>query len=106
LSRRAHKITAITYLYGREIYYIGNEWCWAEDMTPIGMPWRVCPHCGKYPLEDHEDPPDPCMGWVPGIRYACCGHGNIEEAYVLLESDELYSGYDAILIIEHLRREL
>ncbi len=21
------------------------------------------------------DRPDPCLGWLPGVEFACCGHG-------------------------------
>lgn len=25
--------------------------------------------------------PDPCLGYLPGIAHACCGHGKIRNAY-------------------------
>lgn len=32
----------------------------------------VCPHCH---MERKEDGHDPCLGALPGVEYACCGHG-------------------------------
>jgi hypothetical protein len=26
--------------------------------------------------------PDPCIGYLPGVYNACCGHGNPAEAYL------------------------
>ena len=40
---------------------------------------RPCPHCGLVAgpwTPDGEMAPDPCLGWLPGVRYACCGHGH------------------------------
>lgn len=32
----------------------------------------VCPECG---LARGEDKVDPCLGKLPGVLFACCGHG-------------------------------
>ena len=29
-----------------------------------------------------EPEPDPCLGWLPGVHSACCGHGEPEKACV------------------------
>jgi hypothetical protein len=44
----------------------------------------VCKKCGKSYLPTIE--PDPCLGMIPGVAHACCGHGNIERAYVTFGS--------------------
>jgi hypothetical protein len=31
-----------------------------------------CPECH---LKRGPDLHDPCIGYLPGVRYACCGHG-------------------------------
>lgn len=38
---------------------------------------RKCVHCGA----EWENGPDPCLGILPGIAHACCGHGEIRPAY-------------------------
>lgn len=42
-----------------------------------------CPLC-LYPLEEYEH--DPCMKNLPGVKNACCGHGE-QVAYATLESN-------------------
>lgn len=30
------------------------------------------------------DGPDPCLGMIPGVSHACCGHGDAKKAYAVL----------------------
>ena len=32
----------------------------------------ICPECGMVRKADGFDP---CLGELPGVKYACCGHG-------------------------------
>ena len=41
-----------------------------EDGTPIDVE-RACSHCKRMPVNGH----DACLGELPGIMSACCGHG-------------------------------
>lgn len=62
-----------------------------------------------------EGEPDPCVGMIPGVSHACCGHGVVQDAYVLLggqpgqPADEghpildLRAG-DAVAFFDHVRR--
>ena len=43
-----------------------------------GDPNRVCGHCG---LPNTTDGYDGCLGKLPGVVNACCGHGVKAEAY-------------------------
>ncbi len=36
--------------------------------------WK-CPLCGLCRKRDNG--PDPCLGELPGVDYACCGHGGM-----------------------------
>lgn len=36
-------------------------------------PEWVCPECGMK--REVECGPDPCIGLLPGVDFACCGHG-------------------------------
>lgn len=46
------------------------------DLTGASrMQYRVgwlCPHCKQRRGKDYIDP---CLGKLPGVRSACCGHG-------------------------------
>jgi len=39
---------------------------------------KKCGRCGERVIL-HE--PDPCLGYLPGIAHACCGHGVSARAY-------------------------
>ncbi|MGD9157674.1 MAG: hypothetical protein PVG39_04655 [Desulfobacteraceae bacterium] len=50
---------------------------------------RPCPKCGmKRTKEGH----DPCLGTLPGVIGACCGHG-IEEGYIAFENRMVIHGF-------------
>ncbi len=38
----------------------------------------VCPECKETRGADLHDP---CLGRLPGVRYACCGHGGKAPGY-------------------------
>lgn len=38
-------------------------------------------HCAKCE-RDVPAGPDICLGLIPGVSHACCGHGKIDSAYV------------------------
>lgn len=46
--------------------------------------WK-CPECG---LTRQFDQLDPCFGRLPGVVFACCGHGGLvgTDGYVYFES--------------------
>lgn len=49
---------------------------------------KPCPKCGMLPTkEGHDD----CIKNLPGIIYACCGHG-IEEGYLYFENGIVIRG--------------
>ncbi len=43
--------------------------CWYYKDTNTKLN-KVCPICGKDQIEE-----DPCLGHLPGVWSACCGHG-------------------------------
>lgn len=70
-------------------------WRWADTNAKvrrkggvINMAGRVCPKCGLLPTsEDH----DPCIANLPGVAYACCGHG-VEQGYVKFTDGRVIRG--------------
>ena len=36
----------------------------------------VCPACGM--IREKDNGPDPCIGELPGVSFACCGHGGVK----------------------------
>jgi len=49
---------------------------------------RDCKKCGK-PMKWRD--PDPCLGVLPGVAYACCGHG-AEQGYIYFHSGVVIRG--------------
>jgi hypothetical protein len=43
---------------------------------------RVCPKCKM--MKD-KDGYDHCLGYLPGVAHACCGHGVVGREYVIIE---------------------
>lgn len=61
-----------------------NPWRYADNdevYNNDGQHERPCKRCGKMPTEEGHDA---CLGNIPGVVAACCGHG-IEDPYVLTE---------------------
>jgi len=44
----------------------------------VGSRFDICGKCGEH-LSFRE--PDPCLGTLPGVAHACCGHQNEQMAY-------------------------
>ncbi len=74
------------------LYHDGSfTWLRLETRRWVKDFWRKpCKVCGKRrPLGiaaqfegKVERQPDWCLGWMPGVENACCGHGCVEDAYV------------------------
>jgi hypothetical protein len=74
-----HKIFSVD---GRNYFYADNHQAY-EDAEP-----RACPKCKKMPTEDGHDP---CIANLPGVAYACCGHG-VDDAYVKFPDGTVITG--------------
>jgi hypothetical protein len=62
-----------------------DDWLYTDNGMPVEMEERPCPHCGELP---HPNRPDPCLGMLRGVDFACCGHGRPEPnaAYVSFDA--------------------
>ncbi len=90
-------------------YYRGNKtlcvfggWYYADTLEIVSN-LRGCGICKKpFTKEGH----DPCLGTLPGVANACCGHGRDDEAYVQFLDMTRVGGEMAIIILNRLKREL
>lgn len=62
---------------------------WGGEKEPCGLCGQPC---GRYEWTDDGDI-DPCLGYLPGVTNACCGHGNPGEAYVIFENGIALRGF-------------
>ena len=60
-----------------------------EDGVLVRDGERPCNHCGL--TAEGEEAPDPCLGMIEGVKFACCGHGQrttgVGSAYVSFEEE-------------------
>lgn len=47
---------------------------------------KQCVACGVA-RPNKGDVPDPCLGHLPGLRFACCGHGSASLCYLVRDED-------------------
>jgi len=102
---REKGVFQIPKLRGHEIQLLNGEWVYADNKQPTVETWqsRACGHCGLHnTVEGH----DGCLGTLPNIMNACCGHGDVRQAYVQFWDDEVLNGQEAIEKIEELKGEL
>jgi hypothetical protein len=65
---------------GHIIYSDFNGQFWYEDGTKVKDDIdRACGHCGQ---ENTSEGHDACLGTLPNVMNACCGHGSINDAYI------------------------
>ena len=76
----------------------GQTWLYVDTGRPVADdPNRACGHCGgRNTLEGH----DHCLGTLPRVINACCGHGVDGDAYVVFENGSRMAGPAALMWIE------
>lgn len=80
-------MTSYSFDRGYKTYYNEEkkEWLYCDDDTSAKVE-RQCKNCGHMPLETGEDW---CLGNIPNVKNACCGHGVIE-GYFQLEDGRIF----------------
>ena len=66
-----------------------NGWLYADKGQSIKDDKRHCGHCGKQGVKDH----DYCLGTLPGVANACCGHGDRSRAYIQFTNGLIIRGF-------------
>lgn len=72
--------------YNISTHINGNLVLWDEekerwlyiDGTDAWQNPRPCPKCNQLPTPEGHDA---CLGQLPGVEYACCGHG-VSQGYI------------------------
>ena len=91
------------YLRGHKIEKLNSEWVYSDTKEPTAYNERDCGFCG---MNNTKDGHDGCLGTLPGLMNACCGHGELNTAYVQFLDNKIISGQDSIKIIEILKRNI
>ncbi|AUN96444.1 hypothetical protein C0099_11205 [Pseudazoarcus pumilus] len=80
---------------GHPIVWIGDRWIYSDNKQPIpgyGGTMRPCIVCGSEKWSGDGDV-DECLGLLPGVTNACCGHGDRDTSYVVFESGVVLRGF-------------
>ncbi|MDQ0158986.1 hypothetical protein [Alkalibacillus salilacus] len=94
-------MTARAKLRGHDIECVEGQWIYSDLSEPTVNNERDCNYCG---LENTLKGHDGCLGTLPGIMNACCGHGQTNEAYLQFWNGDCVRGYDAISLIAILKQ--
>ena len=63
-------MTVRSYSRGWPIEFV-NEWIWSDTREKITK-LRACKKCNCFPTKEGYDA---CLGFICGVKSACCGHG-------------------------------
>lgn len=86
---------------GHIIRPIGEDfWVYADTNELVkDNPERACGHCQ---LKNTPEGHDGCLGKLPEVMNACCGHGEPRAAYVQLTGGKVIRGVEAVRLQERL----
>ena len=59
-------------------------WVTCKKCKWYGLVRYPCKRCGRMPTKGGHDA---CLGELPGVQFACCGHG-IEHGYMVFDNDK------------------
>lgn len=74
---------------------IGGQWFFCDNGQSVKKTWeqRPCGHCG---LHNTDEGHDGCLGTLPDVMNACCGHGVDKDAYIQYSDGRRIGGKRAI----------
>lgn len=73
-------MSATGQMRGHRVTWDGEAWRYDDGELADGL--RPCVKCGEPPTPEGYDA---CLGYLPGVSSACCGHG-IEDQYMVTAS--------------------
>ena len=85
--------TMESHLTGHRIYWDLRDqvWRYADDHSETDpKDPRDCSLCGRNPSDFGGH--DPCIANLPGVKYACCGHG-VRTGYVKFTDGRTIDGH-------------
>ena len=81
-------------LRGHKIEHTEGRWVFSDTREPTVETHeaRPCGNCGR-----HETPEghDACLGTLPGVMNACCGHGDEFDRYIQFQTGKILRGKEA-----------
>ncbi len=89
-------------LRGHQIEYVNGEWIYSDTKEPTVTTHdtRPCGYCGK---DNTPEGHDGCLGTLPDVMNACCGHGNTNETYLQFWNGKIVRGVKAKMAMEEMK---
>ena len=84
---------------GHKVYLDDGKYFYTDTKEPVTDNPRPCFKCGKGETSEGHDP---CIGTLPDIRNACCGHGIESDAYIQFSDSSVLDGKLAIMVIDNM----
>ncbi len=82
--------------HGWPSYWDGEIWRYADDNTPLPGWGGINRSCRKCGAECKNAESDSCLGDLPGVDNACCGHGDPAYAYIRFTNGMAIEGFTKI----------
>ena len=94
---------ATSFYRGHKIFFADGLWCYSDNMQPVRYDKnRQCRKCNECNTKEGHDF---CLGTLPGLMNACCGHGRKQAAYIQFMDGFSIHGKNAKTIIRILKFE-
>lgn len=101
---RGHPSVLVENPFGYCSDELPDIWVFADTLRPTpgsgvavnDIEMRPCAKCGLVFEGSNIGEPDPCLGVLPGVDNACCGHGVPEDAYIRFTSGVVVTGFQCI----------
>lgn len=79
---------------GCKIHKEDGEWLFSDTNDPVSQTWETHP-CGYCNRANTPEGIDGCLGHLPGVMNACCGHGESRLAYIQFPNGWILQGFMA-----------
>lgn len=88
---------------GYKIYEKDGEWFFSDTNNSVSITWkeRLCGCCN---IDNTPEGYDGCIGRLPGVMNACCGHGESKLAYIQFTGGLTIRGLMALWLGLSMRR--
>ena len=72
-----------------------GQWIYTDTRQAVALTHmqRPCGNCGKHATPEGHDA---CLGTLPGVMNACCGHGEAAQAYIQYPDGRILQGPEAL----------
>jgi len=86
---------------GYEVKFHNGRLIYCDNAQSVEGDHRAT--CGFCGLHDTPEGHDGCLGTLPNVEEACCGHGDNRQAYVRYDDGSYHEGEDTLKLMLKMR---